>query len=251
MTGATAQMDDDSHTGSTGSRLDVLYEQIPATQCAMSGACCSLPQDEHRQGKTVMFPLYRAEYVNIVEFIKNTFKPEAQRLVFEHTTERPKRCLFLGKNNACAIYPVRPLVCRTYSVLDAETIRKGVEDNRGSVPDALLRKFVERESRIVGSDGVVCPKVVVTQRGKLLKHVKNLITLAYDRTLLRLSRTTDVCDEARLRAFISETGRPQIPIRWTFGGYNAIARRPVGWMRRNLKAYWQSSSLPDAKDWPV
>ena len=50
--------------------LEVLYDQVPATRCAGTGDCCALTEEEFDTYYATMFPLYRAEYVHIVDYVE-------------------------------------------------------------------------------------------------------------------------------------------------------------------------------------
>ena len=94
--------------------LEVLYEQVPATRCAGTGDCCALTEEEFDNYYATMFPLYRAEYIHIVAYVEKHFSPQRRQELLNFTEERPRRCPFLGADHSCTIYPVRPLICRTY-----------------------------------------------------------------------------------------------------------------------------------------
>ena len=64
------------------SRLQALYDQVPSTRCANSGECCVLTGEEFDNDYATMFPLYSAEYRNIVEFVKSNFSEERRRQLF-------------------------------------------------------------------------------------------------------------------------------------------------------------------------
>ena len=142
------------------SALQALYDQVPATRCAHSGECCVLTDDEFDNDYATMFPLYSAEYKNIVEFVKNHFPPERQRDLLNFREERPRQCPFLDAGHNCSIYPVRPLICRTYAVMNHQTIPGAAESKKGLVPQDWIDGFVLRES------GMVCPRVKVVEPEK-------------------------------------------------------------------------------------
>ena len=58
-------------------------------------------------------------------------------------------CKFLGKDNRCTIYDIRPLTCRQYSCVDdpriTQGMRDGTEDIRDTVIDRLLNPGVQSE----------------------------------------------------------------------------------------------------------
>lgn len=217
--------------------LRELYEQVPATCCASSGECCELTESEMVEGYATMFPLYRAEYVNIVSYVRKHFSEVKQQKLLSHTEERPQKCPFLDAEKRCTIYPVRPLICRTYAVMNMQTIDDAVTRYKGKVPDQWLRNFARREG------GMVCPRVVVTQSEKLARHVENLVTSAYERVLSRLSRKTDILETSERKELVRRLIGSSLPERWSWGGFNAVTFAPMGWVKRNLRKYWKKSEL--------
>jgi Fe-S-cluster containining protein len=226
-------------SGTLGEQLQALYDQVPSTCCANSGECCALTEEEMQEGWATMFPLYTAEYANIVDHIKTEFTQERRDELLAHQVERPQRCPFLAGDNRCTIYPVRPLICRTYAVMNPQTIEAAVEKHRGTLPDSWLKEFVARES------GMLCPRVRVMDAGKLERHAYNLLTSAYERTLIRLSKTVELATGARAQLIRRLTVSVHWPVRWTWGGFNSIAQSPLEWVRDHFKGYWQRAELKE------
>lgn len=226
--------------GDLAEDLQALYEQVPATRCAQSGECCVLTADEFDNQYATMFPLYSAEYQNIVAYVKANFSPQRQEELLNFTEERPRSCPFLNEDHGCTIYPVRPLICRTYAVMNHQTIGAEAERNRGDVPEDWIRGFVVRES------GMVCPRVAVTEPEKLEKHARNLMDSTYEQELQRLSRAHQLADKERKRLFQKITWRPAWPLRWTWGGFNSIATQPLDWIVAHFKKYWKKAELADS-----
>ena len=219
--------------------LKVLYDQVPSTCCANSGECCELTEEEMEEGYATMFPLYRAEYAHIVDHVRSNFPEERQRELLAFTEERPRRCPFLGPDRGCTIYAARPLICRTYAVMNPDTIREAARRHEGEVPEAWIRRFVRRES------GMVCPRVTVTQPGKLARHARNLVTGAYELALARLSNRLSLVTREREGLIRRVIRRRSWPVRWTWGGYNALTLTPVEWVQSRLRAYWRRAQLND------
>ena len=218
-------------------RLQALYDQVPATRCANSGECCVLTEEEFDNDYATMFPLYSAEYRNIVEFVKSNFSEERQRQLLDFTEERPRRCPFLGPDHRCTIYPVRPLICRTYAVMNHQTIAEAAGRSRGNLPEDWIRGFVLREGHMV------CPRVTVAEPEKLERHARNLITSAYERELTRLSLEVELAARERKRVYQRLTGRRSWPLRWTWGGFNSLCFSSLEWMRSHLGRYWKKAEL--------
>ena len=193
-----------------------------------------------QEGYATMFPLYRAEYLNIVEFVKQHFPSDRQEQLLSVTEERPRRCPFLAENNHCSIYSVRPLICRTYAVMNQASIAEAAARHRGQVPDSWIKGFTLRES------GMMCPRVAVTQPQKLARHAHNLLTGVYENTLTRLSRKMEFVKGERKQTVRKRIGRA-LPMRWTWGGFNALALAPLAWARDHLAEYWKTSQLADTE----
>lgn len=223
------------------SQLQVLYDQVPSTCCANSGECCSLTDKEFAQGYATMFPLYSAEYLNIAAYVAAHFPAERQQQLFEFTQERPHQCPFLGEDKRCTIYPVRPLICRTYAVMTPQTIAQAVERYRGQLPEAWLKGFARREG------GMLCPRVRVMQPEKLERHAYNLITAAYERAFLRLHCQVELAGQERRQLFQQLTGRREWPLSWTWGGFNAIRFAPLEWVRAHFRKYWKKAELAEVE----
>lgn len=219
------------------SRLQALYDQVPSTRCANSGECCVLTGEEFDNDYATMFPLYSAEYRNIVEFVESNFSEERRRQLFDFTEERPRRCPFLSKDHNCTIYPARPLICRTYAVMNHETIAEAAGRSRGTLPEDWIRGFVLREGHMV------CPRVTVAEPEKLERHAYNLITSTYERELTRLSLEVELAAPDRRRLFQRLTGSRSWPLRWTWGGFNALCYSSLEWMRSHLGRYWKKAEL--------
>ena len=225
--------------GTLVEQLQALYDQVPSTCCANSGECCALTEEEMSQGWATMFPLYTAEYVNIVEYITAQFPPARRDELLAHRIERPQRCPFLAENNHCSIYPVRPLICRTYAVMNPQTIEEAIEKHRGTLPESWLKEFAARES------GMLCPRVRAMDAEKLEQHAYNLLTAAYERTLIRLSKGVSLAAGARAQVVRRITRSRNWPVRWTWGGFNSIAHSPLEWLKKHFKEFWTKAELKD------
>lgn len=219
--------------------LDAIYQDIPSTCCASSGECCALTPAEMDEGWATMFPLYKAEYARIADHVRNAFGAQRAEALLSITEERPQRCPFLGDNNGCTIYAVRPLICRTYGIMNPDTIAEAARQHEDELPEQWVRQFVLRES------GMVCPRVTVTQPEKLVRHAHNVITGAYERAMARLSRKLELVSADRKKLIRPLIATRSWPVRWTWGGYNALCLTPVEWMQEHLKKYWRRAHLND------
>lgn len=237
---APSTLEDPEAIAALRAELDALYDEVPSTACESTGECCVLTETEMVEGYATMFPLYQAEYASIVQYVRDSLPPDRQEELLSLTEERPQRCPFLSADSRCTIYPVRPLICRTYAVMNPETIADAVSRHEGEVPQAWIRRFALREG------GMVCPRVMVTQPEKLVRHAYNLITSVYERALIDLSRRVHLVAGERRDAARQIIKRRNWPVRWTWGGYNSIAFTSLDWLRENLKKYWRKSELHDS-----
>ena len=219
--------------------LDTVYADIPSTCCANSGECCCLTPEEMDEGWATMFPLYRAEYARIADHVRRTFDTERAARFLAITDERPRQCPFMGDDNGCTIYAVRPLICRTYAVMNHDTIAAAAQKHRDELPEQWVEQFIRRES------GMVCPRVQVTQPEKLLGHAHNVITGTYERALVRLSRRLELVTPERKKMIRLLIRTRSWPLRWSWGGYNAMCLTPVEWVQEKLQRYWRQSQLND------
>tara|TARA_B100001248_G_scaffold153847_1_gene115717 strand:+ start:129 stop:818 length:690 start_codon:yes stop_codon:yes gene_type:complete len=220
--------------------LQTLYDGVPATRCAGSGECCQLTPEEFDNHYATMFPLYRVEYLNIVEHVEREMPAERRDALLAHTEERPRRCPFLGANQGCTIYPVRPLICRTYGVMNPRSIQREAAHMVGQVPDRWIRDFSRREG------AMVCPRVAVLEPEKVKLHAQRTADGTYERELTRLSLQVDVAVGERRTIFKHISGRRNWPIRWSWGGYNTVRFAPLKWLRAHFEAYWKRAELADA-----
>lgn len=220
--------------------LQALYDQVPATRCAGSGECCELTQDEFDNHYATMFPLYRVEYLHIVDYVEREMPAERRKHLLAHTEERPRRCPFLSADQGCSIYPVRPLICRTYGAMNPRSIDREAQRVSGQLPDQWIRDFQRRES------AMVCPRVAVLEPEKVERHAHNIMDGTYERELTRLSAQVEVAAGERRDIFRSVSGRRNWPLHWSWGGYNSIRFAPLAWLREQFAAYWKRAVLADA-----
>ena len=223
------------------SQLQDLYDSVPATRCAHSGECCFLTDAEYEADYATMFPLFSAEYLHIADYVEASFPADRRKQLLSFTEERPRQCPFLGPDKTCTIYPVRPLICRTYGVMNLQTIAVAAAANGAAVPREWVDRFVRRES------GMVCPRVTVVEPEKLEDHAVQLITAGYERRLNQLSAGLELASGERCKIFRRATWGRAWPVRWTWGGFNAVRGAPLEWMRENFKSYWRMAALADAQ----
>jgi Fe-S-cluster containining protein len=88
------------------------------------GTCCAV-------NVAVLFP----EVIAIVDFVRTKMAPEKQRVIVRRVAELFRKvscldeeerislrqsCAFLDEVGSCSIYPVRPLICRAITSIDAQ-----------------------------------------------------------------------------------------------------------------------------------
>ena len=220
------------------SRLQAVYDQVPAVSCHCDrlGQCCELTREEMEADFATMYPLYAVEYLNIVDYVKAHFKPAARDRVLGVTEERPTRCPFLTGAGGCSIYPVRPLVCRTYGVLSREAVEETARGARGQISSHWISSFLFTERH------TVCPHTRIPAPEKLAAHAQNMVRFTYERELLALGREASPLDEARAAELTSVSGLKRVT-RWTWGGYNVLLRAPRTWLKRHFAGYWRRATL--------
>jgi Fe-S-cluster containining protein len=220
--------------------LEDLYAQVPATRCAGTGECCELTPEEYDDHYATMFPLFRAEYLHIVDHVETKMPEVRRRELLAFTEERPRRCPFLGADQGCTIYSVRPLICRTYGAMNPISIEREGQRNANKLPASWIRDFERREG------GMVCPRVAVLEPEKVAAHARNVIDGTYERELERLSAEVEVADGERRDIFYRASGKAEWPLCWSWGGYNAVRFAPIKWLRDRFAGYWKKAVLPDA-----
>ncbi|RKY73049.1 MAG: hypothetical protein DRQ14_04985 [Candidatus Latescibacterota bacterium] len=216
-------------------QLEVLYSQVPATECDNCGRCCGLSEEERRAGWVTMYPLYAIEYLNILDFIRTELPEKEDLLNFRE--EWPLRCPFRDDSlPGCIIYPVRPLVCRTYGVLGEEEIEEAIRRFGRGMPASWIEIFRRWEGSLV------CPRVRVTEPEKLLHYMEGRIHYRYMATIEKLNEWVWLPQEERREEFRRISGKERVS-RWTWGGFNALTLSPDDWFREEFPAYWRASKL--------
>ncbi|MBN2794813.1 MAG: YkgJ family cysteine cluster protein [Clostridia bacterium] len=88
-------------------QLNQLYNQVPGGSCTGCAKCC-----------TEAVQAFYVEFLNIHNFLQreNLLEAYEKKVETHYFSELYKRqdCPFLKEDKSCAIYPVRPLVCRMF-----------------------------------------------------------------------------------------------------------------------------------------
>jgi len=218
-------------------QLKVLYTQIPATACDNCGHCCQLSEEERERGWVTMYPLYAVEYLNILEFVRTKLPEGRREELLSFHEEWPLKCPFRDDSlPGCIIYPVRPLVCRTYGVLGPEEIEEAVRRFGEGMPARWIEIFRRWEGNLA------CPKVRVLEPEKLPSYMEGRIHFRYMAMLEQLNERVWLPQEDRREKFLRISGRDRVT-KWTWGGFNALVCSPDDWFREEFPGYWRASSL--------
>jgi Fe-S-cluster containining protein len=218
--------------------LDKIYSQVPSVTCGCDklGQCCELTEEEAADEWATMYPLYAVEYLNIVDYVRGNFSPEDQERLLSFDEERPMRCPFLTEVGGCSIHPARPLICRSYGIVSKEQVIETRDRLEGEVPAIWLRAFEKNESC------TVCPHTEVDEPEKVPEHAERMAKFVYEHELLDLGKAFDGLDEDHRDLLIKATGRYRI-LRWTWGGFNTVWRKPISWLKNNLVGYLDRAGL--------
>lgn len=221
-------------------RLQAVYEQVPGVSCDgcdNPGKCCWLTEEEMADDYATMYPLYAIEYANIVDYVRAHFDADRQRALLDVVDERPQRCPFLTESGGCSIHPVRPLTCRTYGVLNevaqVETVAASV---KGKLSQHWISSFLSTERY------TVCDLTVLKDAEKVDAHMQTMVAFGYERELIEMSDTVDWLDADRQVMFEKITGKKG-PIRWTWGGFNALAQSSLSRVKKHFENVWKTSFL--------
>ena len=224
----------------TRTRLNAVYARIPAVSCAgcdAPGSCCELTDAEYEDNFATMYPLYAVEYVHIVDYVRSHFDAKKQRELLGTVEERPRRCPFLTDEGGCSIHPARPLTCRTYGVLDdASQVKATAASAHGEVPWQWVSAFLATEQY------TACPKAELREFDKVDRHMQAMVSLQYERELIDMSNALNWLDADRRAAF-QQAAHKNRPTRWTWGGFNALAQKPMAWVTHAFANFWKASFL--------
>ena len=220
--------------------LEALYAQVPGVSCQACdrpGKCCELTGPEFQADFATMYPLYAVEYLNIVDHVSAHFDAARREELLEMVDERPMRCPFLTQAGGCSIHPARPLTCRTYGVLNREQeVFDAAKAAQGQAPENWLQVFKSSERY------TVCAHTALLEPEKREAHVKAMWSFDYERRMVAMSQSVALMDADRQAIFQEASGKAQ-PIRWTWGGFNALVQTPLSWFKRRVAQVWSESIL--------
>ncbi|RKY71142.1 MAG: hypothetical protein DRP97_02555 [Candidatus Latescibacterota bacterium] len=217
--------------------LEELYRSIPATTCVNCGNCCQVTKAERRQGWVTMYPLYAVEYLHIAAYVAREFPPEKRDMLLNFREEWPLQCPFRDQvKGACTIYPVRPLTCRTYGIMNEARMEEALAAHQNHLPPAQLERFRRWEKHHI------CPNVQVTEADKLSEYVIRRIEFWYTNQLEILSVEAPLMDQAKRQVFETITERPGV-LSWTWGGFNALRNPSMEAFITEFPDYWMKAEL--------
>lgn len=142
--------------------LQKIYDQLPETTCNNCASCCSWGSP----------PAFFIEYLNLYEYIRkqkehwHDYLVKSTEYYFLDLVDVSQKCPFLGADNKCRIYSVRPLSCRTYGLLNKEDFEQSYpsqglkpiakrlwEEYQIKVPDEIANKKMEWCPNVKNSTG--------------------------------------------------------------------------------------------------
>jgi len=154
-------------------KLQAVYDQVPETECDKCATCCTVPQ-----------PAYVVEFLNMFRYVNNRM-PEAWpdlianavRYYFLELVDVNQRCPFLGSDNDCRVYEVRPFTCRLYGLLGNSVNNAEMLGNMQKLADKYRQEHgIELPEDIVRFELPRCEKVrVVNQKGKKPQDLVQLL----------------------------------------------------------------------------
>ena len=85
-------------------------------------------------------------------------------------------------------------------------------------------------------------------RKRFARHARMLMEGTYDRELARLSVEVELTSAGAQTALpTAHWPESEWPLRWSWGGFNALRFAPLAWLRRHFAAYWKKAELIDQK----
>ncbi|MDH4134110.1 MAG: YkgJ family cysteine cluster protein [Gammaproteobacteria bacterium] len=132
-------------------------------ECTGCGACCTGGSDHYVETSARERKAIRRFLDITASWFRRRYLVNIDKHVVGIRLEPDGRCPFLGKDNRCSIYPVRPRQCRTYpwwpelietrnGWIDEARRCEGI--NRGAVvPLATIERTLKREKKAAAKSG--------------------------------------------------------------------------------------------------
>ncbi|MBM7854033.1 Fe-S-cluster containining protein [Desulfohalotomaculum tongense] len=159
--------------------LQAVYNKLPETTCNNCASCCSWGSP----------PAFFIEYLNMYRYVRDKMKDSWSSLLIKcaeyfylELVDINQKCPFIGEDNKCLIYEVRPLSCRFYGLLAKKDFEKGErslkfiadklwEEYQIKVPDEIANGELPWCENVKNTTGKYIPKNIlagiVGQVGKL------------------------------------------------------------------------------------
>lgn len=146
------------------------------------GTCCML-------NVAVLFP----EVVAIVDYVLESWPPDRLRTLVRRLDQLCRRvaglddearlslrefCAFLDEQGACAIYPVRPLICRSVTSTDAERCREVLDEPWPGAARPVLMHLTQKdlmEATFIGLGNALEESWFDSRSGQLTVGVQQLL----------------------------------------------------------------------------
>jgi Fe-S-cluster containining protein len=107
--------------------LQAAYDELPKTSCKNCASCCNWGSP----------PAFFIEYLNMYKYVRDNLKDNWGEILtrsaeyfYLELVDRNQSCPFIGQDNKCTIYEVRPLTCRFYGLISKKEFEVG-DRNRG------------------------------------------------------------------------------------------------------------------------
>ncbi len=110
-----------ANTKNLFAELQQIYDSLPETTCNNCAACCSWGSP----------PAFFIEYLNMYQYVKAQKNRQRDYLInsaeyfYLELVDINQKCPFIGADNKCEIYPVRPITCRVYGLLNEADFNQG------------------------------------------------------------------------------------------------------------------------------
>lgn len=102
--------------------LNEIYNELPRTSCKNCASCCKWGSP----------PAFFIEYLNMYKYVRDhlplhwkSFLTKSAEYFYLELVDPDQACPFLGEDNKCLIYQVRPLTCRVYGLLSKKEFSMG------------------------------------------------------------------------------------------------------------------------------
>lgn len=155
-------------------KLQAVYDQVPDTECERCATCCAVPQ-----------PAYIVEYLNMFRYVNRQmpeawpeFIANAVRYYFLELVDINQRCPFLGTDNNCRVYEVRPYTCRIYGLMGQNADNTELRRNMQKLAEKYRQEHgIELPAEVVNFELPQCDRVrAVSWKGKKPRELVQLLT---------------------------------------------------------------------------